>query len=318
MMITPEEIALVSIMLFPAVLLALPLLQLETLAGNAVAAAAAAVGLGIIMHGKIKNVNTLLLIVSGLTAVPVVLDIVTGGGMIQNSVLGYDPIIGARYYGIGNEYMGVVAGSTVTALCSTLELGRIPLWIAAAVLGTVVVVVGYPALGANIGGAVTCFLAFAFLLLRIRDMKIGVKQAAAVGLVLAVVLTAFLLADSVFLEDHSHLAAAVHGAAEEGSLELLATVRRKLFMNIKLLRYTVWTKVLITVITVTGILFYRPVGFFRGMFAKYPYYAKGWSALVVAAAVGMAVNDSGVVTSATGSIFFIASMLYILIQERKA
>jgi hypothetical protein len=88
-------------------------------------------------------------------------------------------------------------------------------------------------------------------------------------------------------------------------------------MNLKLLRYTFWTKVLITVIAVTGILFYRPVGIFKRVFAKRPYFTKGWSALVVAAASGMAVNDSGVVTSATGSIFFITSMLYILLQERK-
>jgi hypothetical protein len=316
-LVPPVEIALTFTMVFPAVLLVLPLFKLQTLAGNAAAAVLAAAGLGIVLHGMTKNVKVLLLVVSGLTVLLIVLDVVTGGRLIQNSVLGYDPIIGARYYGIGNEYMGIVAGSAITALCSICESIRVPLWSVVAVLGIVAFVVGYPALGANLGGAITCFLAFAFLVLRIRETRIGVKQARAGALALAAVLAAFLLADAVFLEDHSHIAAAAQAAANSGYSGLLTIVRRKLAMNMKLLRYTVWTKVLITVITVTGILFYRPVGFFKGVFAKYPYYAKGWSALVVAAATGMAVNDSGVVTSATGSIFFITSLLYILIQERK-
>ena len=317
LLVPPVEIALTFTMVFPAVLLVLPLFKLETLAGNAAAAVLAAAGLGIVLHGMTGNVKVLLLVVSGLTVLLIVLDLVTGGRLIQSSVLGYDPIIGARYYGIGNEYMGIVAGSAITALCSICESIRVPLWSVVAVLGIVAFVVGYPALGANLGGAITCFLAFAFLVLRIRETRIGVKQAIAVALALAAVLAAFLLADAVFLEDHSHIAAAAQAAANSGYSGLLTIVRRKLAMNMKLLRYTVWTKVLITVITVTGILFYRPVGFFKGVFAKYPYYAKGWSALVVAAATGMAVNDSGVVTSATGSIFFITSLLYILIQERK-
>ncbi len=317
LLVPPVEIALTFTMIFPAVLLVLPLFKLQTLAGNAAVAVLAAAGLGIVLHGMIKNVKMLLLVVSGLTVLLIVLDIVTGGRLIQNSVLGYDPIIGARYYGIGNEYMGIVAGSAITALCSILESISIPLWAVGAVLGIVAFVVGYPALGANLGGAITCFLAFTFLFLRIRETRIGIKQVTAAAFALAAVLAAFLLVDMVFLEDHSHIAAAAQAVADSGYSGLLATVHRKLAMNMKLLRYTVWTKVLITVITVTGILFYRPVGFFKGVFVKYPYYAKGWSALVVVAAAGMAVNDSGVVTSATGSIFFITSLLYILIQERK-
>ena len=37
-------------------------------------------------------------------------DILTGATMIKSSVLGYDPMAGARYYGVGNEYMGVMIG----------------------------------------------------------------------------------------------------------------------------------------------------------------------------------------------------------------
>ena len=316
-LIAPEETALIFIMTFPAILLMLPVLKLQTLAGNAVAAVAASTGLSVISHRYIKSIKGLLLSVTGFTAALIVLDIATGGSMIRNSVLGYDPIIGARYYGIGNEYMGVVTGSIIIAVCSLPGSQKSLVWIAAALLGIVVIVVGYPALGANLGGAITCFLTFTFFMLRMLDVRVGIKQVAMAGIAMAVVLFAFLVADTVFLEEHSHLAAAAQGTAVEGPLGLLAIMQRKAAMNLKLLRFTIWTKVLITVIAVTGVLFYKPVGIFKGIFKKYPVYVKGWSALVVAAAIGMAVNDSGVVTSATGSIFFISSMLYIVLQERK-
>ena len=311
------EFALVSIMLFPVVLLLMPLAGFKTITGLSAAAVLTVAAAGYAALWYIKDANKMLLFTSGITTAAIILDIVTGGGMIKNSVLGYDPIIGARYYGIGNEYMGVAAGSAIVACCSLLEQGKAGLKLITALLCVVVIVIGYPGLGANMGGAVTCLLAFGFFTLRIREIPVGIRHAAVIGIIMAAVLTAFLLADMLFLEDQSHLAAAAQGTVRTGPLHILMIVQRKVLMNVKLLRYTFWTKVLITVIAVTGILFYRPVGIFKRVFAKHPYFAKGWSALVVAAASGMAVNDSGVVTSATGSIFFITSMLYILLQERK-
>jgi hypothetical protein len=316
-LVTVEEFALVTVMLFPVVLLLLPLAGLKTIAGLSAAAVLTAAIAGYAALWYIKDANKMLLFISGITITAIILDIVTGGGMIKSSVLGYDPIIGARYYGIGNEYMGVAAGSAIVACCSLLEQGRAGLKLIAALLCVVVIVIGYPGLGANMGGAITCLLAFGFFMLRIREVPVGIRHAAAIGIIMAAVLAAFLLADMIFLEEQSHLAAAAQGTVRTGPLHILMIVHRKVLMNFKLLRYTFWTKVLITVIAVTGILFYRPVGIFKRVFAKHPYFAKGWSALVVAAASGMAVNDSGVVTSATGSIFFITSMLYILLQERR-
>jgi hypothetical protein len=52
-----------------------------------------------------------------------------GAEAMQRSVLGYDPMIGARYYGIGNEFMGVLLGAALlglTALQQALRLWRRP------------------------------------------------------------------------------------------------------------------------------------------------------------------------------------------------
>ena len=48
-----------------------------------------------------------------LTVITLNIDLMTGSHLIQNSVLGYDPMAGARYYGIGNEYLGILLGSSI-------------------------------------------------------------------------------------------------------------------------------------------------------------------------------------------------------------
>ncbi|TXK76040.1 hypothetical protein FU659_26375 [Paenibacillus sp. N3.4] len=55
------------------------------------------------------------------TAWMIALDGSTGAHMMKYSVLGYDPMIGARFYGIGNEYMGVLIGALVLGVTAALQ-----------------------------------------------------------------------------------------------------------------------------------------------------------------------------------------------------
>ncbi|ANE47037.1 hypothetical protein SY83_13015 [Paenibacillus swuensis] len=51
----------------------------------------------------------------------VVADAFTGSSAMERSVLGYDPMVGARYYGIGNEFEGVFIGAVVLAASLLLQ-----------------------------------------------------------------------------------------------------------------------------------------------------------------------------------------------------
>lgn len=51
----------------------------------------------------------------------ITLDGCTGANAMKYSILGYDPMIGARYYGIGNEYMGVMIGALVLGVTAALQ-----------------------------------------------------------------------------------------------------------------------------------------------------------------------------------------------------
>ncbi|WP_339373103.1 hypothetical protein, partial [Paenibacillus elgii] len=58
------------------------------------------------------------------TGALILFDGCTGAEAMKRSVLGYDPIVGARYYGIGNEFMGVLLGASLLGLSAWLQVGR--------------------------------------------------------------------------------------------------------------------------------------------------------------------------------------------------
>lgn len=61
------------------------------------------------------------LLIAVITALALLIDGLNDGKLLKYSVMGYDPMIGARYYGIGNEFMGVLVGSAVLAISLLAE-----------------------------------------------------------------------------------------------------------------------------------------------------------------------------------------------------
>lgn len=252
-----------------------------------------------------------LLILSGITTIGLLVDIITNGNLIKHSLLGYDPIIGARYYGIGNEYMGVLIGSTL--VFATILLDRYPCrrhWALLIFLITILIV-GFPGLGANVGGTITAVVAFVFASLRLYNIKIRLKQLFFIGISAVIVVGLMAYLDIHLLGSKSHLAGAIDQIFSEGIGTIPMIINRKLSMNLRLIRVTIWSKVLISTIVILAILFYRPVGVLNRLFRAYPNLSIGWGGIVAACVIGFLVNDSGVVASATGIIFLGMSMLYL-------
>ncbi|AOT73327.1 hypothetical protein Gferi_26855 [Geosporobacter ferrireducens] len=252
-----------------------------------------------------------LIILSALTTIGLLVDIATQGRLIKTSLLGYDPIIGARYYGIGNEYMGVLIGSTLvfaTALIDRFKKGKY--W-ALFIFACTTLIVGFPGLGANVGGTITAVAAFTFSSLRLFNIKIRLKQILIIGFSTLFVVAFMAFIDMNVLGAKSHLAGAVEQLFNEGPGTIFLIINRKLSMNLRLIRVTIWSKVLISTILILAVLFYRPVGAINKLFKAYPNLSVGWAGIVAACVVGFLVNDSGVVASATGIIFLAMSMLYL-------
>ncbi|MDQ0903893.1 hypothetical protein [Paenibacillus sp. V4I7] len=261
------------------------------------------------------------------SALIITLDTCTGAYAMKYSILGYDPMIGARYYGIGNEYMGVLIGALVLGVTAALQRrhgGGQPALLTCGAFLLVAGCLAAPSLGANAGGALSAAVAFGvagahcFAGERWRELRLG-RGAALLSALLALGLGALWLLNSAdspaAFARESHVGRAFH-ALHAGHFDQIGQlIERKLRMNVHLLRASAWSKVLITSLFVMAVLVLRPRGRLRLWQHKYPYWMYGFSANMIGAIAALLLNDSGIVAAATLIIFVAVPMQLLRLQE---
>lgn len=302
---------LLSTMAVPFVLLILPLFHVQNLILTYIISIVVTILITYITKKISKHTLDSLLILSFITTIGLLLDICTGANLMKTSLLGYDPIIGARYYGIGNEYMGVLIGSTL--VFATMIIDRFKfnkLW-TLLIFGGTILIIGFPKLGANVGGTMTAVAAFIFASLRLFKIKIKLKQLIIIGTCIVLVVGIMAFIDIKLMKSQSHLAGAIEQILKGGPSVIFLIIKRKIAMNLRLIGVTYWSKVLMSAILILATLFYRPVGILYKLTNLYPNLSIGWSGIVMACVVAFLVNDSGVVAAATGIIFLAMSILYL-------
>lgn len=260
-------------------------------------------------------------VLAGATFAALAADTVTGATLQQHAFLGNDPLGGARYYGVGNEYMGVLIGSGLVAAGALWQWrpARWSRWLGGVLLLILVLILGYPRWGANVGGTIAALFGSAYLLLRLgrrpRWFDLALLGAGILGVVALVGLVEARLLPA---DARSHLGQLAARMLQEGFHPLVQVALRKLATNLKLVEYTVWSRVLIATLVAFVILLYRPVGLFRRLSTERPYLARGIEAGLVAALVALAANDSGVLAAATAMIPTMSTLLMALRSVRDA
>lgn len=293
-----------TLVFVPLALLVLPLFGTTSLAGVLLLAAAIAVALKTIGSAICKEQSFIFAFAGGLTSIALIIDTMTGGFLLHRSLLSYSPMLGARFYGIGNEYMGVFIGMSIVAAAVWLDHTKIKrgwkLLLVALYFIVVTIITAFPQLGANVGGAITSVigLSITWLMFSGRKMKLKVILAACGA-------TVALLAIMIIFEirkspaDMTHLGKAFLSLTNEGPQTFMTLIQRKISMNLRLFRYTYWTRVLVAFLLILPLLFRRPPHVLAQIFRKRPMLRKGFIGAVLASIVALIVNDSGVVAAAT-------------------
>lgn len=231
------------------------------------------------------------------TAALVTADAAAGGPLMRFSTLGYNPAQGTRFYGVGNEYAAVLAGSLTMGLGVLSHLRRVPVAPLAAAGVLVVFVLGLPTMGADVGGS----LALGFGLGATAGLVRGAGWRAAAlwatgGLFLAGLL---FLASGVFFPDVSHGSRAASGGG--GLAEILV---RKLLLSFGLLLNPLLPALLVLAAAVVYAGWRRTRGTALGA---------GMLGAVVTAAASGALNDSGIVAALIVLVYpVIAAVLALL------
>ncbi|XVQ11070.1 hypothetical protein ACQP1W_00380 [Spirillospora sp. CA-255316] len=124
------------------------------------------------------------LVITGVTALVLAIDVMTGSRLQLNALMGYTALVAGRFYGFGNQAFSLFA---VAVILSAAWLAEYPLragrrWLAVAIVAVVgvaaVAVDGLPAWGSDFGGVLAIVPAFAVLGLLIAGKRVSVPKLA--------------------------------------------------------------------------------------------------------------------------------------------
>lgn len=317
---------LLLISIIPITLLIISLIPTPTLFSRFFYLLVLAFIITFILEIAFKKTVDMFLFANSITFFFILLDIAAGAPLMKNSVLGYCPIIGARFYGIGNEYMGVFIGSLITG--STLILDRLNtegrlyislgLKITAGLYLLTILVLASPALGANVGGTITAAIALFVTYLKISNKRVTKRELFYGILGVTCILLFLIYFDMNRIENaQSHVGKTIGLIKGNGISIVKDIIIRKLSTNFRIFKYTIWTRVFILSLIIFAVIFYKPANYIKSLAIKYPYTITGWTGSITASFIALMFNDSGVAPAATCVISAVTLAVYLILEEKE-
>jgi hypothetical protein len=171
-------------------------------------------------------------------------------------------------------------------------------------------------MGANFGGALAGASGYILAYFLVYGIKFN-KRNTFIGVAILAATAVLLIAlDTLGISTQSHMGGLVEDAGTNGLRVITSTVQRKISMNLRLIRYTIWTKVLLSIIGVIAFMFFRPTKLLQRIFENNKYLKCSFVGIAASAITGFAVNDSGIVVAATAMLYVAFTMLIICMGER--
>ncbi|MEO6020975.1 MAG: hypothetical protein ABIP45_12075 [Knoellia sp.] len=261
--------------------------------------------------------------VSAVTLAVLAGDILTGSRLQQSSLMGLQPVVAGRFYGMGNVTFALFATSAIllaTAISSYLVSHRRPRVAAAFVLaigvGTVIVD-GAPFWGADGGGPPAFIPGIAYLILSILGLRMTWQRVALIGLGSVGLFFAVAFLDWLRAPDsRSHLGRFIQAILDGNALDIVV---RKGQQN--------WNILLgnapLTLLVPAALLFViyvlaRPTSWgSRGLgkaAEKAPTLRAGLIALVITLTIGFLINDSGTAIPAVGATVAVPLIVSVVVR----
>jgi hypothetical protein len=255
--------------------------------------------------------------VAGVTAGVLAVDVATGSQLQLSSLMGQQPLVGGRFYGLGNQQFALFATGALLLATSladaALHAGRRRLAVAVvAGIGVVAVLIdGTPGIGSDFGGPPAMVPAFAVLALLVAGVRLNVRRMLAVGVGTVAVVAALSLLDWLRpAAERTHLGRFVDTMLDGGALTV---IERKLAQNWDILTGSSLSLLVPFGAVFVGLVLMRPVAWgapaLQRTYEYAPTLRHGLIALLVMLAIGFALNDSGTVVPAIGGVLAIPLLI---------
>lgn len=251
-----------------------------------------------------------LVVINVLLFMIISVDLILGSPLMQRSYLGYDPVIGARFYGIGNEYAGVYITSALFIMLPLFQYrwkGYIAIF---SIFALLLIFLALPMLGTNAGATLSAAIALIFLIyiLFLKERSKWIKFC--IFFVLGAMSLYFLYVVQKF-GTTSHIGHAMIRLLEGDFVYISDLIKRKLAMNWKVFKYSNWTQLFVTTYILIGILLWH----YKDKFSS-----EGQKLIlqtgIIASVALLLLNDSGVVAAATSMFLLVSASYYWLLEKR--
>ena len=260
--------------------------------------------------------------ISLITVLVLSADVMTGSRLQLSSLLGLQPVVGGRFYGMGNVTFALFATATLLlciAVADMLTRRNRPRLAAAAVaaIGLAAVLVdGSPSWGSDFGGPPALLPGVAYFVLTILGIRLTWRRGLLIGGGTVGFLAVLAVADWLRPADsRSHLGRFVQSIIDGTEWDIIG---RKLAQNMSILFGST-----LTLLVPLGLLFViyvlaRPTSWgsraLQRSFERAPVLRPGLIALVITLVIGFALNDSGTAIPAVGAMLAIPLVIMISVR----
>ncbi|HEX9313608.1 MAG TPA: hypothetical protein VGA30_12415, partial [Actinomycetota bacterium] len=240
------------------------------------------------------------------------LDAILGWRALRVPLYGGTMFDGARFYGLPNVFIPLLLGSALFVARTMVPFPGFLLLVAAALFA------GFPSLGADVGGAITLFVAAgAWWVLRVRP-RVGLREVVFVAGVTAVGLAAILLANRFLPGSPTHAARFVE--RNGGRLgQAFDEVRHRLGVGAhQVLTQPATLLPLVGLPVILGLVLARPAPL-RQALELDPRWTTMVIVLIVASMAAYFANDTGASAAAPAFIYAMGGIVYpaMLVAERR-
>ncbi|HET8989054.1 MAG TPA: hypothetical protein VFN43_11120 [Humibacillus sp.] len=269
---------------------------------------------------------------SALTAGIIALDLITGSHLQISSIFGLQPLLGGRFYGMGNVAFALY-GSAVILLCAALAHAlrrrgapRLAVAVVIVVAGLALAVDVLPAWGADFGGPIALVPALGLLLLGVMEVRVTWRTVGLVVLVAAVVVSAVCYLDwRRPVDERSHPGRFLQTVIDGGAWDVMS---RRLVGNIETVLSVPLLAVVMTVLLTMCVVVVARPGALRTeslarLFVEAPLLRRALWCIIIMAAIGFVTNDSGAAIPPVAALFTVpvvisAVMHFLTVQARLA
>lgn len=258
--------------------------------------------IGFILNKIFKNTLKTIMALGFLTSAILLFDTFIFKNLMIISPLGSDAIAGGRFYGVGNDYMGILLGSIVLSLFifyDNYKINKNIMLILSLTIVSIIILGLSPIIGANMGGTLSAMVVLLLSAMMILEKKLSFKK---IFIVLCIVVVGILLVatfDSLFNPNPTHAGKAMKALLTGGGFgklfEIISTKLRQVFWN---LAYASWNIVLFLQIILFILLYKFKKSCIKNLKMKNEKLFKGFTIILFTSIAIFGFNDTGTIAAA--------------------